>query len=217
MAFRRGNDEAAEWTIGDFDGRADLRRKSSANALWGREPHDPKVNTVDPQSLPRRSFTPRSVQTLMTDGRLREHGLRILEEEARSWLVSLDSDTLVEDRQSDSWLPELAERIDELRAIAAEEGVPFSQESACAAIAFARSLNADRRPGAFVVGNGNIRVLWSNEQEQIGLQFKADGSVQYVMVARRAAGFSSHMGEDDCDGVLRHITAAGLRHLLGSR
>ncbi len=169
-----------------------------------------------PRPLPR-AYTPRSVHTLMDDSRLHDYGLRIFEHESRSWLMPMDADTLVDDRPSAAWLPGLTARIDELRALAAEEGVPFSDESALAAVVFARELNATKRPGAFLVGNGNVRLLWTDEPEQIGLQFRDARVVQFVMLGRRGPLLASHMGEDDAEGVLRHVTAAGLRHLFAAR
>jgi hypothetical protein len=155
------------------------------------------------------------INTLMSSAQLQSHGLHLhRDQDANDWLIPLDADTLVKARPSAGWFSQLAGRVDELRVIAADEELPFCKASAEQALQFARGINASRRPSAFLVGNGNVRLLWTLGAEQIGLQFKDAGIVQYVMIAHRSGQIAQHMGTDDADVVRRQIAAVGLRHLL---
>jgi hypothetical protein len=52
---------------------------------------------------------------------------------------------------------------------------------------FLDPLTLARRPGVFLLDNGNFRLLWKNNdsKEQVGLQFLGEGIVQFVMFAKR--------------------------------
>jgi len=105
--------------------------------------------------------------------------------------------------------------VDELRELAHEEGLPFSEESAEQAIAFVTQLRDYHRPSAFLIGNGNVRLLWaSSHGEQIGLQFLGKFEVQYLLMARRESRLATVMGADQIDSIMRYIQAAGLAQLF---
>lgn len=161
---------------------------------------------------------PKQVKTLFSAKELENYGLRFFaDRDADEWIIGLDADDLVGAPKSTTWYSKLVSRIDELKQIAAEEELPFSPESAIQAKDFARNIAAAVQPSAFLVGNGNVRLLWTQGVEQIGLQFLPDEhAIQYVMFAKRAGRTSSHMGSDDSSTILRQISALGLRHLLGA-
>jgi hypothetical protein len=100
-----------------------------------------------------------------------------------------------------SWFPLLASRIDDLRVIATDDELPFSETSATAALAFAKMHGRSRQPSAFLIGNGNIRLLWLNDaQEQVGLQFREDKDVQVVLFEQssdRLDPITAHKRADD--------------------
>lgn len=181
---------------------------------WELDHDDTAPSKPSPAARTQRAFNPAQLRTLMSEKQLMTHGLRVFDHAARAWLIPLDADMLEGERPAADWYDGLADRIDELRAIAAEEELPFVEASAREALAFANELNATSRPGAFLVGNGCVRLLWAADPEQIGLQFKGDGTIQYVLFARRPAQVATHMGTDDKETILRQVTAVGLRHLF---
>jgi hypothetical protein len=83
------------------------------------------------------------------------------------------------------WLPDVERRVTNLRTEAREENLPFAEASAIAALTFARSLHGYHRPSVFLVGNGNLRLVWSSDTEdRLGLQFREDDKVQFVASVR---------------------------------
>lgn len=181
---------------------------------WELEHDDTAPSRPSPAARTQRAFDPAQLRTLMSEKQLMTHGLRVFDHAARSWLIPLDADMLEDERPAANWYEGLADRIDELRAIAAEEELPFIESSAREALTFAKELNATSRPGAFLVGNGCVRLLWAADPEQIGLQFKGDGTIQYVLFVQRAGQVATHMGGDNKETILRQVTAVGLRHLF---
>ena len=77
----------------------------------------------------------------------------------------------------------IEDRINQLRAIANEEEVRISEESIKRAVRFLNSLRFGAVPGVFLSGNGNLRIVWSNESgEQAAFQVKSQkDEVQYVI------------------------------------
>jgi hypothetical protein len=136
--------------------------------------------------------------------------------QGNEWLVPQPAnDAKASAAKSPAWLNTLCERMDELRVIAADEGLGFSEDSAASAVAFARSLNRSRQPSAFLLGNGKVRLLWVTEaNEQIGLQFRSDEQVQFVLFKLREKRLVHTMGSDTSSGVLQTIAAMGLMHVL---
>ncbi|WP_174279910.1 hypothetical protein [Sphingomonas bacterium] len=193
---------------------APARRHDDAGVSWEADEDDGSPDRFASDAKARRSFSPLFVKTLLSESQLNDRGLSLFNHDASIWLIDADADTLQGDRPSQAWLGALLARVDALRAGAADEDVPFSEASARAALDFARDLRATRQPGAFLIGNGNIRLLWTEGEEQIGLQFQNGGKVQFVMFARRATRMVTHMGDDDATGIKRQIVASGLRHLL---
>ncbi len=170
-----------------------------------------------PHEYVRRWNVPKSYKTLLSPADLEWCGLAVYDDtEAQSWLVRTDADRLAEEPASTVWLERLIERVRELKELSADEDLAFSQSSADEAIGFAKGIRAYRLPSAFLLGNGNVRLLWTSGKAQIGLQFLGGGTIQYVMFADRLAGTATHMGTDDGDTILRQISVLGLRHLLSA-
>ena len=118
-----------------------------------------------------------------------------------------------------SWLGDFERRLEELREAAVEEAVPFSEESAATARAFCEHHGRSIRPSVFLVGNGNVRLVWENdEDEQIGLQFRADRArVQCILFKRRHDGISAITVMETNGGVMDLLTGNRLLHLLGKK
>lgn len=207
----RSASSAADLIVDPTDKRSDRRNSDRWTSYAGSD--STAAEWVVQRS---RAFETLKIQTLLSEPQLHARGLRLFPHDASMWLVDFDADLLEGEKPCAKWEESLSERIAELRGIADDEAMPFSEESAREADAFARELNATRRPGAFLLANGNVRLLWDNGQEQIGLQFMGDGTVQYVMFARRGLRTATAMGGDEIGAVSRHITAIGLRHLLQS-
>ena len=173
--------------------------------------------TIIPIGRTRPLFSPKTARTLLSDKQLELHGLcYMIDADAQSWIIPNDADNLVDVRPSSAWIDDLCSRISDLKEISIEEELPYNEKSAQDSIDFAKSINSSVKPSAFLIGNGNIRLLWLKNNEQIGLQFLGDGLVQYVMFARREKQIAPHMGSDDTETITRQISALGLRHLLKS-
>jgi hypothetical protein len=156
------------------------------------------------------------VSTLLTEHQLQDCGLTLAgAENAQRWLVPISLGNAAHQPSRADWMSELNARIEQLKEIAEEENLPFSQVSADQALSFVLQLNGSRRPSAFLIGNGNVRLVWSSQKgEQVGLQFLGNGEVQFVLIARREQNLSTSMGTDLPDAVMRFIAAAGLSHLV---
>jgi hypothetical protein len=77
-------------------------------------------------------------------------------------------------------------RLVELRIDALVDGEPFSEASALDLRQFVRSVGVTKRPGIFLLDNGNVRALWrGTDGQQVGLQFLGSGSVQFVIFSQR--------------------------------
>lgn len=117
------------------------------------------------------------------------------------------------------WLSDFDQRIAELREVAAEEATPFSESSAEAARRFCAHYGRSIRPSVFLVGNGNIRLVWENDDgEQVGLQFRADiEKVQCVLFKQREDGMSTITAMETNAGLIDLLIGSGVLHLLGKR
>jgi hypothetical protein len=100
-----------------------------------------------------------------------------------------------EDRNSPPALPnehseglplDIRERIAELTADAREAGEPVSDASVDDLMAFLTETPFTRRPGVFLLDNGNFRVVWRNAaNEQAAFQFRGGGVVHCVFFHKR--------------------------------
>lgn len=179
---------------------------------WWSASNNPTGDQSSVQQRPK--FSGIVVNTLLSETQLNKRGLLLHPHETETWLIDIDADTLTGDQPCEAWYAALVRRLGELRDLANEEEIPFSEVSAGFALQFSRNMTSSVRPGAFLLGNGNIRLLWNRGREQIGLQFLEDGLVQFVLFADRGDRVATLMGDDGLDDILRHVTSAGLRHLL---
>jgi hypothetical protein len=158
------------------------------------------------------------VSTLLTERQLQDHGLHLAGGDgAHRWLIPVDLQESEQPgpRREQHWFADLRRRVEELGSIAQDEALEFNEASADQALNFAMKVQGCSRPSAFLIGNGNVRLLWTHPSgQQIGLQFLGDDEIQFILVARRDEKLATTMGADRADAVLRYIAAAGLSRLL---
>jgi hypothetical protein len=134
--------------------------------------------------------------------------------------VSADYNDLVRHKneplaQKPNWLPQFAERLEALDEAAIEDEIKVSKKSRKEASALAASLRSTRMPTVFLVGNGNVRLRWSNERgEKVGLQFRGNGEVQYLFFKRVGDKFEHMLGTKLLATIMPFIAVCGLRHVI---
>lgn len=111
-------------------------------------------------------------------------------------------------------LRKIRDRIDELRALAKEEQLSFNSKSAAAALGWLERLCLRTLPHVFLLNSGNVRLLWRERGSQLGIQFREDGTAQFVF-----------LGEDDqseqiygavkTNDLTRRISGLDLFELIG--
>ncbi len=109
------------------------------------------------------------------------------------------------------------ERIEVLRRQAGMEGYAINLASECAFWKFCTRVPRIRRGGLVLLENGNLRAVWEGDNEaHIGLQFRHEHSIQYVIFACRQSSFpmSRVSGRDTISGVLRQIEAFNIARVL---
>jgi hypothetical protein len=109
------------------------------------------------------------------------------------------------------------QRLGDLKIEAMREQLRVSDKSEQDLLRFLRNHPDIRRPYLYLLDNGNFRVVWKNTGgEQIGLQFRGDGEIQFVIFAKRpdAKNRATTYGRDSFLGIERQIDAHDLRKLL---
>lgn len=113
------------------------------------------------------------------------------------------------------WLPQFAERLKALDEAAIEDEITVSKKSRKEVSAFVASLHGIRMPSVFLVGNGNVRLRWSNaDGEKAGLQFRGNGEVQYLFFKRVGGRFEHMLGTKLLATIMPFIATCGLRHVI---
>lgn len=114
-------------------------------------------------------------------------------------------------------LAEISRRIGELREEAADESMPWNAASERELIAFCASVGGER-PAIYLLENGNLRAVWRDRSgAQIGLQFRGDGQVHYVIFAPRGVGpVARHYGQEHVANIRAQVRFAGLERLLNA-
>lgn len=171
------------------------------------------------------------VRTWLTSDELAEHDLQVVEvshvrelatltqsapgAQALRWLERRSIKTHTRHTSVEhSWRSALCDRVGELRALAVEENLLFSETSAKAAMRFVDALDEARRPGAFLV-HGNIRLVWRTANgEQVGLQFLENDKIQFVYLERDGDELGHTMGTGSREMVLRALKAPVLTRIL---
>lgn len=114
-----------------------------------------------------------------------------------------------------NWLPQFADRLEALDEAAIEDEITVSRKSRKEVNAFVASLHGVRMPTVFLVGNGNVRLRWSNKAgEKVGLQFRGNGEVQYLFFKRVGDKFEHMLGTKLLATIMPFIAACGLRHVI---
>jgi hypothetical protein len=81
---------------------------------------------------------------------------------------------------------QIDDRLRELLVDAVRNLEPFSESSLADLRSLLDSLPYVERPAIFLLDDGNLRAVWRNvDKEQVGLQFRGGGIVQFVMFVRR--------------------------------
>jgi hypothetical protein len=118
-------------------------------------------------------------------------------------------------KKSPDWLEQFDERLCQLHETAIEDGIEISKNSLSEIKAFAASMHGARMPTVFLVGNGNFRLRWSNNQdEKVGLQFRGDGEVQYLFFKRVGNKMEQMLGTKLRTTIVSFIATCGLRHVI---
>ena len=77
------------------------------------------------------------------------------------------------------------DRIKYLRYEAEQDGFSLNPASERNFWRFVESVGQTRKAYLFLLDNGNLRAVWKDENDdQVGLQFRDDGMVHYVIFAR---------------------------------
>ncbi|MEO5598047.1 MAG: hypothetical protein ABIQ66_05450 [Novosphingobium sp.] len=113
------------------------------------------------------------------------------------------------------WIAKFNARLENLRQISVDEELPFSDISYHASQQFVNKVQWAILPSVFLIGNGNIRLLWDNEVgEQVGLQFVGNDKVQYVFFQNSGDQVDPVMGTKKASQILALIDRLGLRHVM---
>jgi hypothetical protein len=80
----------------------------------------------------------------------------------------------------DSAYEAVAARLNELGDIAKEEGIPFNAKSREQARKWLKLTGASKPPRVYLLANGNTRLVWSDGERQIGIQFFGEATIQFV-------------------------------------
>lgn len=110
-----------------------------------------------------------------------------------------------------------ASRIEFLQEEAVIEGVTFNKNSERDFWEFIESIPFVRRGGLFLMDNGDLRVVWDDEEDNlVGLQFLGNFLARYVIFKRRAKDelVSRVAGRDTLRGINDQIRAFELGALL---
>lgn len=109
-------------------------------------------------------------------------------------------------------------RIEELRSDAALDGFEINEASERGFWSFVYDLPVIRNGDLVLADNGNLHIEWEGELDShLGLQFRGDGMIQYVIFRRRPRSKTTSRvaGRDNLDGVKLQIRNFELESLLG--
>ena len=192
----------SEWLMDDF---VSERRKPDAGSpkfavLWIGVMH-----TTDVDALPRRSL---SYDPTSETDQIVPYTARAIGDAALS-SATQPADPASTDQAA------YASRLDRLRSFAEEDGVEFSTMSEHDFLDFACTEPQTRLASLVLLDNGNLRAVWRCGEQEVGVQFYGDGSVQYLISRESEDGGIAHSAQRGTFGDLSDaIEAAGLGHLL---
>lgn len=112
----------------------------------------------------------------------------------------------------------ILQRLKDLHEAAIDEGMRVATASE---VDFRRYVIGDMkpavRPAITLLENGNVRALWRDSfGQQVGLQFRGDGWVQYVLFAKTypERSIETSVGRKKIAAVLDMIEKSGLKNLI---
>jgi transcriptional regulator with XRE-family HTH domain len=121
-------------------------------------------------------------------------------------------------RAGEDTLVAVETRLATLAERAAEERIRPSAESLADLWRFLASHPGTRAPALYLLENGNYRAMWwGDDGEQLGLQFRGNGEIQYVVFVRRddaPGGIARSSGRDSFRGVERLLDTFDLKRLI---
>ena len=121
--------------------------------------------------------------------------------------------------RSPAWPSEaIAQRVGRLVSIAHEECLQAPSELSLKGLAqFLASSFVKEDPKIFLLENGNVRALWRDGDEQIGLEFVDENAIRYVTFNKRSGGIARSVGNEFQATILKHLQGADLLHLLDAK
>jgi hypothetical protein len=139
--------------------------------------------------------------------------------------VSLDpgasfwSGALDDQGRRDAALRSVETRIAELRSEAASELAEWSVASEEALRSFLQAFRPTERPAIFLSDAGLLSAVWDGPNgEHVGLKFKDETTIFYVLIGARIVGRTRAHAEGSAgpDGVIRQLYAMGVRELVSA-
>lgn len=173
------------------------------------------ADTVVPSSVGlSESF--RTFSTLLSDNQLHDdHGLAVVgNSDTEQWLMprAFSEAEGYNSPAVNGWRSTFLSRVEELRRLAAEEGIVINLKSLESADRLAARLRNALEPSIYLLDNGNFRFVWHDETDaQVGFQFLPNGRVQYVMLGGSADPDSKFYGDNRVDELLRLLRASDFR------
>ena len=106
-------------------------------------------------------------------------------------------------------------RITQLRSFAEEDGIELSASSERDFFDFACTDPHTKLASLVLLDNGNLRAVWRVGEQEVGVQFCGDGSVQYLISRESDRGEITHTAHRGTFGdLLETLETAGLVRLL---
>lgn len=109
-------------------------------------------------------------------------------------------------------------RLKDLHAAAADEDMTINPDSERDFRRYIlEQMRPSRRPAVTLLENGNLRAFWSDASgQQVGLQFRSDGWVQYVLFARTMPDqtLATSVGRKTFGAALESVRQMGLYGLI---
>jgi hypothetical protein len=125
-----------------------------------------------------------------------------------------DAATQLEDERNHT-VVEINKDLAQLKADAAEDGVMAKEASELTFLSFVRRYRPLRKPALALLDNGNIRAMWKNAGgEQVGLQFREEDSIQFVLFKLVHGRLLSDAGRQTFDGLVERLKTEGLLKLV---
>jgi len=171
----------------------------------------PDEETTKTQKSSKNVYDGTVLNTFLKHSDIEKHGLCIISDSnSKFWITDKAREF------NNSWELDLIERINELRDIASEEDLPFFEDSVVGAMSFSKKIHSSKYPSIFLIGNGNIRFLWTKDDEQIGIQFLDRNKCQYILFSKDENSSYRHMGTSNQNDLVKIIKVFSLDRLMNA-